>query len=326
MIGTRPQGQGKLAEVHPTPQGSSSNTAVLAPQNINTQMAQPRPIGRSDSFELRRPPDEILREMYHAEGGVQSEDQDPPCAVGIMNCCGSCCECMYTENILEGNVGVVTQFGKYVRILPPGAQGYNCCTEKIEHVRIVIQVMHLGSQRVLTKDGLQLSISAFMKYQVIHPQLYKFTHRSPDMLLKNVVSGTLRSIIGQRTLKENLQNQIEIKKTVAGIIKHRMEEHGIIVYDAEIERMAMEVNLQRALAVVAESEREYKSKIIKSKASLESSKIFRMAADELAKNPLSMQLKYFDLLKDITKKKSMMILRDTIVDDLKKSAKKKLAA
>src|SRR3990167_1542540 len=165
--GSRP---GKLGEVHPTPMSSATNTGTIGPQNINTQMAQPDQMYRQSSFELGRAPDEILKAMYISEGGVQSLDEDQPCAVGCMSCCGACCECMYNENILEGNVGLVTQFGRLTRILRPGAQSYNCCTEKIEIIRVVIQVMHLGKQKVLTKDGLQLSISAFMKYQVIHPQ------------------------------------------------------------------------------------------------------------------------------------------------------------
>ena len=97
----------------------------------------------------------------------------------------------------------------------------------------------------------------------------------------------------------------------------------MVVLDAEIERMVMDVNLQRSLAVVAEAEREFKSKIVKSKASLKSSGIFKAAADELTKNPLSLQLKYFDLLKDITKSSSKLILRDTIVEEMKKKNLKK---
>lgn len=273
---------------------------------------------RAQSFQLRKEPDELLGEMYEREGGTQSHEANEPCAVCYLRCCGSCCECCCNEQINEGYVGVVTEFGKFVRIVTTGAQSYNCCTQKIVPVPIAIQVFNLPTQRVLTKDGLQLSISAFAKYRIVHPQLFLFYHNSATSLMSLTISGTLRSIIGQRTIKENLEHQEDIKLELSQRIKHKVEEYGILVMDVEIQRMAMDINLQKSLAVVAEAERERKSKKIKASAAFEASSSFKLAADELTKNPLSLQLKYFDVLKQITQKQSMLILRDTIVDEMKK--------
>jgi erythrocyte band 7 integral membrane protein len=273
---------------------------------------------KMQSFQLRKEPDALLHEMYEREGGQQSKEADEPCALGCMRCCGACCECCCNEQINEGYVGVVTEFGKFVKIVTTGAQSYNCCTQKIVPVAIAIQVYNLPVQRVLTKDGLQLSISAFAKYRVVHPQLYLYYHNSATSLMALTASGTLRSIIGQRTMRENLEGQDEIKHELATRIKHKVEEYGILVMDVEIQRMVMDVNLQRSLATVAESERQRKSKMIKASAALEASTSLKLAADELSKNPLSLQLKYFDVLKQITQKQSMLILRDTIVDEMKK--------
>lgn len=273
---------------------------------------------RMQTFQLRKEPDSLLNEMYESEGGQQSRESDEHFMMGCMSCCGSMCMCCTNEQIDEGYVGVITEFGKYKEIVTTGAQSYNCCTQRITKVPVMIQVFDLPNQRVLTKDGLQLLISAFVKYRIIYPQLFTFNHGSARELMMLTVAGTLRSIIGTRTIKDNLAHQIDIKRELAHAIKHRVEEYGIVVMDAEIQQMSMDVNLQRALATVAESERQRKAKKIKAKAALESSQSFRLAADELSKNPLSLQLKYLDLIKEITTHQSKLILRDTIVTEMQK--------
>lgn len=119
-------------------------------------------------------------------------------------------------------------------------------------------------------------------------------------------------------MSENLINQLEIKKKIADLVRHRVEEYGVVVYDVEIERMVMDINMQRALAIAAEAERKAKAKIQKSKACLESSKATRLAADELSKTSLSIQLKYLETLKKIGNGHSIILLRDTIVPEMQK--------
>jgi erythrocyte band 7 integral membrane protein len=291
--------------------GPSEQQGMVDPQSPGTYM-------RAQTFQLRKEPDQLLNEMYEREGGQQSQEASEPCAVCCMRCCGSVCECCCNEQINEGYVGVVSEFGKFVKTVTTGAQSYNCCTQKIVKVPIAIQVFNLPNQRVLTKDGLQLSISAFAKYRIAYPELFLYYHNSATTLMSLSISGTLRSIIGQRTIRENLEHQEQIKFELGKQIKHKVEEYGIVVMDVEIQRMVMDVNLQRSLAVVAEAERERKSKQIKASAALESSTSFKLAADELSKNPLSLQLKYFDVIKQITQKQSILVLRDTIVDEMKK--------
>ena len=293
-------------------------TTIDVSKDPNSMVNPPQPLIRQDSSVLRKTPEAILNEIYECEGGVRSLEQDEHFCLGCRRCCGSMCEGCTNEEIREGSVGVITEFGKYVKIVGSGAQSYNCCTQMVVHVPVVQQVLHLPNQRVITKDGLQLLIKAFVKYQIIHPQLFLFNHSSPNKLLELALQGTLRSVIGQKTLRDNLSNQSEIKQKVARLIKHRVEEYGLIVYDAEIERMQMDINLERALAVVAESGRQAKAKVVKAKANLESSKMYRKAADELSKNPMAIQLKYLDVLKDVAAKQSTLLLRDTIVEEMKK--------
>lgn len=74
------------------------------------------------------------------------------------------------------------------------------------------------------------------------------------------------------------------------------------------------MEMQRAMATVAETQKHAEARVIDAKGNLESAKIFREAADELSKNPMSLQLQYFETLKLIaSEKNSTIIVPDSVV-------------
>ena len=76
--------------------------------------------------------------------------------------------------------------------------------------------------------------------------------------------------------------------------------------------------MERAMATVAETQKESEARIIDAKGNLESAKIFREAADELSKNPVSIQLQYFETLKHIAaEKNSTIIVPDSVLHLMK---------
>lgn len=66
--------------------------------------------------------------------------------------------------------------------------------------------------------------------------------------------------------------------------------------------------------------------MINAQGNLESSKIIREAADELSKNPVSIQLQYFETMKLIaTNKNSTIIIPDSVIDLAKNRGQKAIA-
>lgn len=73
------------------------------------------------------------------------------------------------------------------------------------------------------------------------------------------------------------------------------------------------------MAAVAESEKRSEAKVIDAKGNLESAKIFREASDELSKNPISLELQYFETLKAIAMENpSTIIVPDSIMSTINK--------
>jgi len=265
---------------------------------------------------------EVLDDMYDNDQGMVPLESNRPFLLGSCQCLGNCG--LYNEEIPQGFVGVLTEYGRFVRVLPSGLQSYNPFTQNLTKVPVTIQIRHMHSQTVLTYDGLQLLISGYVKYQIVHPELYLFNHSNPEDMMERAVTGSMRAVIGQRTLADNLNNQQEIKTNLLRTACTQVEMYGIMIMDTEIERMTMDAELLRAMACVPEAERNASATIVKSKATLEASKAIEKTGRELAKTPLSLQLKYIEVIKNVTGGNSTLLLRDTIVNEYKKRVRSQL--
>jgi len=121
-----------------------------------------------------------------------------------------------------------------------------------------------------------------------------------------------------------LVNRKVIEKKCSEIIDERTENYGIKVLSIETQKIELPHQMERAMAVVAESEKQSEARVIDAQGDFESAKIFLNAANELSKNPMSIQLKYFETLKHISmEKNSTIIVPDSIIGGFARKGKNK---
>jgi regulator of protease activity HflC (stomatin/prohibitin superfamily) len=86
-------------------------------------------------------------------------------------------------------------------------------------------------------------------------------------------------------------------------LQHIIDEHtdpwGIKVTTVEIKDVEIPTAMQRAMALGAEAERERRAKIIHAEGEFQASQRLRDAADVIAGNPASLQLRYLQTLTEI---------------------------
>ena len=110
-----------------------------------------------------------------------------------------------------------------------------------------------------------------------------------------------------------------IEKKITELIDNITDPYGIKVINIGTQKISLPPSMERAMATVAESEKQKLAKIIDAEANRDSAKIFREAADELSKNPISLQLQYFETLKMIAaEKNSTILVPDSILNSIKK--------
>lgn len=235
-----------------------------------------------------------------------------------LQCCFASCGCGPLVVIDQGFVGLRVVFGKYSEKLPPGLYSFNPCSERIIKVDMRAQVHAIPNQTLLTKDNVTLFIDAYASFRVTVPENATFKVTDYRSMINFMTQGTMKTIIAEHTLTEMLGNRKSIEKKITEIIDEKTEAYGVKVYNIETQKIQLPREMDRAMATVAESEKQSEARIIDARGNLESAKIFREAADELGKNEISLQLQYFETLKYIAaEKNSTIIVPDSILSSMK---------
>lgn len=267
--------------------------------------------------ELDKGLDKGFEQNGEATGYMECLEKCGNCCLKLQCCCATC-GCGPLKTINQGEVGLRMKFGKFVSKLEPGLYTFNPCTEKIIIVDLRSQVIDVGLQRLLTKDNVTVFIDAYVNYSVIEPEKAQFKVINYRQLMSYFTQGVMRTIVSEHTLSELLINRKMIEKKLTEIIDVKTHVYGLKVYNIETQKIQLPANMERAMAIVAETEKQSEARIIDAKGDLQSARIFREAADELSKNEISLQLQYFETLKYIAaEKNSTIIVPDSIMGSLK---------
>jgi regulator of protease activity HflC (stomatin/prohibitin superfamily) len=130
--------------------------------------------------------------------------------------------------------------------------------------------------------------------------------------------AAIKTVFSQHTLTELLVNRMKIQKVLAELVDKRTDSYGIKVEKVGIQSLKLPANLEDDLSVVAESKRRAEANIINSIAGFESAKLFTDSAEEYAKNPVSFQLMYFEVLKDLAvQQESKIVLPASIIGSIR---------
>ena len=126
-------------------------------------------------------------------------------------------------------------------------------------------------------------------------------------------------MVAERNLTDLLINRQDVESALTQIIDLKTDPYGIDVISIETKSITLPPNMAKAMATVAQSKKEAEAKVIDAEGNLQSAKIFRKAADELRDNPISVQLQYFETLKNIAAtNNSTLIVPDSILNSLKR--------
>ena len=235
-----------------------------------------------------------------------------------LGCCGSVskalcvvcatCRCGPIIEIPQGRIGLVTEFGRFVSKIGPGIHTYNSCTQQITAVDMRLQTLPIPPQDLITKDNISIKIDSFLLFKVMIPELAIFRLTEYEKFIILTTMGTMKTIISGKTLSQLLSEENEIEEEMRNIVDDQTDDFGIYVSAIEIKKIEVSRSMVSAMATIALSEKKIEGQIISAKGNYESARIFREAADELSKNKLSLQLHYFETIKEMVSDKATVTL------------------
>ncbi|MDD5678990.1 MAG: slipin family protein [Kiritimatiellae bacterium] len=204
--------------------------------------------------------------------------------------------------------GVVFRLGRFVGVRGPGLILLIPMFEKMVKVTLRTVALDVPPQDVVTKDNVSIKVNAVMYFQVFEPSKAIIAVEDYLFATSQIGQTTLRSVLGEHELDDLLSNREKINQKLQQVIDERTDPWGIKVSAVEVKDVDLPENMRRALAKQAEAERERRAKVIHADGEFQASAKLKDAADILAIQPVSVQLRYLQTLTEISAEKNSTII------------------
>ena len=192
-------------------------------------------------------------------------------------------------------------------ILIPGIQ-------KMVRVSLRTVTMDVPSQDVITRDNVTVKVNAVVYFRVIDPRRAIVEVEDFYYATSLISQTTLRSILGQNQFDDLLSNRESINAELQKVIDEQTEPWGVKVTAVEVRNVDLPAEMQRAIAIQAQAERERRAKITHAEGELQASTKLAEAADVISRNPTALQLRYLQTLTEIGVEKNSTIIFPLPID------------
>jgi regulator of protease activity HflC (stomatin/prohibitin superfamily) len=195
--------------------------------------------------------------------------------------------------------GVVFRLGRLSDLKGPGVVVLMPIVDRLERVSLRTVTLQIPPQEVITRDNVPARVTAVAYFRVIDPN--KSIVEIQDVLsaTSQIAQTTLRSVLGKAELDTLLSEREQLNENLQHIIDDQTEPWGIKVTTVEIKDVEIPASMQHAMARQAEAERERRAKIIDAEGEFQAAAKLLEAADLISRNPVTIQLRYLQTLREI---------------------------
>ncbi|WP_446745776.1 slipin family protein [Silvibacterium acidisoli] len=205
--------------------------------------------------------------------------------------------------------GVIFRLGR--AHLPPKGPGLILVFRPLDQmVRISLrqEVLEVPPQDVITRDNVTIKVNAVITLRVLDPARAVIEVSNYVYQTSQFAQTTLRSVLGEVELDGLLSHRDQLNQRIQSIIDQRTEPWGVKVVSVEVKQVDLPEQMLRAMAKQAEAEREKRSKIINAEGEYAAAQRLVEAANLLAQQPMTMQLRYLQTLTDIGAEKNTTVV------------------
>ena len=204
--------------------------------------------------------------------------------------------------------GVVFRLGRVVGVKGPGLVLIIPIIDRLVKVSLRIVTMDIPPQDVITKDNVSVKINAVVYFRVVDPVKAVVSVENYIYATSQLAQTTLRSVCGEVELDEILAHRERINSRIQTILDKMTDPWGIKISAVEVKHIDLPQEMQRAMARQAEAERERRAKITLAEAEFQASKRLKEAADILAQNPITVQLRFLQTVSELATEKTATLI------------------
>src|SRR5438309_653771 len=193
---------------------------------------------------------------------------------------------------------VILRLGKFQRQVGPGVQTRLPFADNILVVDIREKVSEFKAERMLTKDNVPVTIDAILRYKIIEERAKDaiLNVENFNQMIQQVSQTTLRNNIGSSLFQDVLSKREEINQHVRTIIASEASNWGIEVTGVEIRQVIIPQELESAMSMQAQAEREKSARVTYGESEVLVAKQFEEAAKVYADNPVAYALRQSNML------------------------------
>jgi regulator of protease activity HflC (stomatin/prohibitin superfamily) len=203
---------------------------------------------------------------------------------------------------------VVFLLGRFWKVKGPGLRLVIPVIQQAVKIDLRLVTMDIPSQDVISRDNVSVKVNAVLYFRVVDPERAVIQVENFFAATSQLAQTTLRSVLGRHDLDDMLAERDKLNRDIQEILDQQTDAWGIKVANVEIKHVDLDESMIRAIARQAEAERNRRAKVIHAEGELQASEKLTQAADVMARNPQSLQLRYLQTLADITTDKSSTVI------------------
>lgn len=170
--------------------------------------------------------------------------------------------------------------------------------ESVLVVDIREKVREFKAERMLTKDNVPVTIDAILRYKIIEDRAKDaiLNVENFNEMIKQVSQTTLRNNIGSSVFQDIFSKREEINHHVKSIISQEAGNWGIEVTGVEVRQVIIPQELEAAMSMQAQAEREKSARVTYGESEVLVAKKFEEASKVYGDNPVAYALRQSNML------------------------------
>jgi len=204
---------------------------------------------------------------------------------------------------------ILLRLGKFREIKGPGLFLLIPVIDTIAYwIDIRVIAASFKAEKTLTKDTVPVDVDAVLFWKVVDPKSAALNVADYVSAINWAAQTALRDVIGKTMLSDMLEGREKIGQELQKIIDERTEPWGINVISVEIKDVLIPSNLEDAMSMQAQAERERQARVILGDSERQVAMKFVEAAQIYAGNKTAFHLRAMNMLYEGLKSNSTIVV------------------
>jgi len=192
---------------------------------------------------------------------------------------------------------VVLRLGRYLGLRGPGLFYIIPVIDRVAYwIDLRVFTTTFVAEKTLTKDTVPVDVEAVLFWKVVDSEKAALAVENYKTAISWASQTALREIIGKSMLADMLENREKLDKELQGIIDLRTEQWGVNIRSVEIRDILIPQELQNAMSMQAQAERERQARVILGDSEKQVAQKFEEAARTYQNNPTALHLRAMNML------------------------------